>query len=194
MQTATSRANDTVLDFARHYGTFFPLAHARHPQEKAKVESAVQVLERWILARLRHQRFASVHEVNQAIAPLLERLNQRPFQKPPSSRASAFAQLDAPALQALLAQCYELATFKTVRVQNDYNAEIERHRYIVRHALVDQVLEARLTYTILELLHQGQRVVSRPYNERRGDFTTTAAHLPAAHRAHMKWTPQRLIN
>jgi transposase len=77
------RANDTVLDFARHDGTSFLPARARHPQDKAKVESAVQVVERWILARLRGQRFATVHEVNRAIAPLLERLNQRPFQKLP---------------------------------------------------------------------------------------------------------------
>lgn len=62
------RANDTVLDFARHYGTSFLPARARHPQDKAKVESAVQVVERWILARLRHQRFANVHE--RSIRPL----------------------------------------------------------------------------------------------------------------------------
>jgi transposase len=187
------RANDTVLDFARHYGTSFLPARARHPQDKAKVESAVQVVERWILARLRHQRFATVHEVNLAIAPLLERLNQRPFQKLPGSRASAFAELDAPALQPLPTQRYELASFKTVRVHIDYHIEVERHRYSVPHALVGQVLEARITRTTVELLHRGQRVASHARNERQGGFTTTAAHLPAAHRAHMEWSPERLI-
>jgi transposase len=54
------RSNDTVLDFARHYGTSVLPARPRHPQDKAKAESAVQVVERWIMARLRHQRFASV--------------------------------------------------------------------------------------------------------------------------------------
>ena len=110
------RANDTVLDFARHYGTSFLPARPYHPQDKAKAESAVQIVERWIMARLRHQRFASVGEVNQAIAPLLQRLNERPFQKLPGSRASAFAQLDAPALSPLPMQRYELATFKPVKV------------------------------------------------------------------------------
>ena len=104
------RANDTVLDFARHYGTSFLPARPYHPQDKAKAESAVQIVERWIMARLRHQRFASVGEVNQAIAPLLQRLNERPFQKLPGSRASAFAQLDAPALSPLPMQRYEMAT------------------------------------------------------------------------------------
>ena len=52
------RANDTVEDFARHYGTSVLPARPYHPQDKGKVESAVQVVERWILMRLRHQKFA----------------------------------------------------------------------------------------------------------------------------------------
>src|SRR5450830_1902635 len=161
------RSNDTVLDFARHYGTSILPARPRHPQDKAKAESAVQIVERWIMARLRHQQFNSVHEVNDAITPLLARLNDKPFQKLPGNRASAFAEIDAPALLPLPLQRYELAHFKTVRVHIDYHVELNRHRYSVPHALVGQVLEARIT---------------------------TTAHMPAAHRAHMEWTPQRLIH
>lgn len=132
------RSNDTVLDFARHYGTSILPARPRHLQDKAKAESAVQVVERWIMARLRHQRFASVHEVNKAITPLLTRLNEKPFQKLPGSRASTFAEIDAPALLPLPLQRYEMAHFKTVRVHIDYHVEVERHRYSVPHALVGQ--------------------------------------------------------
>lgn len=188
------RANDTVLDFARHYGTSVLPARPYHPQDKAKVESAVQVVERWVMARLRHQRLATVHEVNLAIQPLLEQLNHRPFQKLPGSRASTFAALDAPALLPLPAQRYEMADFKTVRVHIDYHIEVEGHRYSVPHALVGQALEARITTGVIELLHRGQRVASHVRNHRRGDFSTTAEHMPAAHRAHMEWTPQRLIH
>jgi transposase len=188
------RANDTVLDFARHYGTSFLPARAYHPQDKAKVESAVQVVERWIIARLRHQRFASVHEVNRAIAPLLQRLNMRPFQKLPGSRATAFTQLDAPALSPLPAQRYELATFKSVKAHIDYHVEIDQHRYSVPHALVGQSLEARVTRTTVELLHRGQRVACHARSSRAGGFSTVNEHMPAAHRAHREWSPQRLID
>ena len=188
------RANESVLDFARHYGTSVLPARPYHPQDKAKVESAVQVVERWVMARLRHQRLATVHEVNLAIQPLLEQLNHRPFQKLPGSRASTFAALDAPALLPLPAQRYEMADFKTVRVDIDYHIEVEGHRYSVPHALVGQALEARITTGVIELLHRGQRVASHVRNHRRGDFSTIAEHMPAAHRAHMEWTPQRLIH
>ena len=188
------RANDTVLDFARHYGTSFLPARPYHPRDKPKAESAVQIVERWIMARLRHQQFANVHEVNAAIIPLLKRLNERPFQKLPGSRASAFAELDAPALQPLPMQRYEMAHFKTVTVHIDYHVEVDKHRYSVPHSLVGQVLEARITRSTVEILHRGQRVASHVYNSRPGGFSTVTAHMPAAHRAHMEWTPQRLID
>ena len=188
------RSNDTVLDFARHYGTSILPARPYHPQDKAKAESAVQIVERWIMARLRHQQFASVHEVNNAITPLLKRLNEKPFQKLPGSRASTFEALDAPALLPLPLQRYEMAHFKTVKTHIDYHVEVERHRYSVPHALVGQVLEARITTSVVEILHRGQRVASHARSSRHGGFTTISAHMPAAHRAHMEWTPQRLIH
>jgi len=188
------RANETVEDFARHYGTSVLPARPRHPQDKAKVESAVQVVERWILMRLRHQRFATVDDVNEAIAPLLERLNSKAFQKLPGSRASAFADLDAPALQALPLQPWEWAAFKNVRVHIDHHVEIEGHRYSVPQNLVGLLLEARITTNAVELLHRGQRVASHQRSAHKGGFTTVVAHLPAAHRAHLEWTPERLVH
>ena len=167
------RATDTVLDFACHYGCSVLPARAYHPQDKAKVESTVQIVERWILARLRHQAFHSVAEVNAAMAPWLEYLNNKPFQKLPGSRASVSAALDAPALMALPLAPFELAVFKTVKVHIDYHVEFESHRYSVRHALVGQTLEVRVTRSTLEILNRGQRVANHARNVRRGGFTTT---------------------
>jgi transposase len=102
------RANETVQDLARHYGTSVLPARPRSPRDKATAESSVQVVTRWVLARLRHHRFDTVAQVDAAIAELLPGLNQRPFQKLPGSRARVFAELDAPALMPLPAQRYEL--------------------------------------------------------------------------------------
>ena len=156
------RATDTVLDFACHYGCSVLPARAYHPQDKAKVESTVQIVERWILARLRHQSFHSVAEVNAAMAPLLEHLNNKPFQKLPRSRASVFATIDAPALMVLPLEPFELAVFKTVKVHIDYHVEFEGHRYSVPHALVGQTLEVRVTRSTLEILNRGPGWRSTP--------------------------------
>jgi transposase len=186
--------NDTVLDFARHYGCSVLPARAYRPQDKAKVEFSVQLVERWILARLRKSEFSTVHEVNEAIAPLLEHLNNRAFQKLPGSRASVFAEIDAPALMALPEQAWEWAVFKTARVHIDSHIEFEGHRYSVPHALVGMALELRITAGAVEVVHRGQRVASHMRCAHKGGYTTVVEHLPEHHQAQAQWTPERLIN
>lgn len=147
------RSNDTVLDFARHYGTSILPARPYHPQDKAKAESAVQIVERWIMARLRHQQFASVHEVNAAMAPLLAQLNDKPFQKLPGSRASTFAEIDAPALLALPLQRYEMAHFKTIIITSQLPVE-QWHAWIgdatIADAILDRIMQRNHRFTLTE--------------------------------------------
>lgn len=187
------RAHDTVLDFARHFSTSVLPARPRSPRDKAAAEAAVLVVTRWILARLRHHRFASVYEVDRAISGLLPSLNDRPFQKLPGSRASVFAEIDRPALMPLPSSRYELARFKTAKVHIDYHVQVEHHYYSVPHALVGQQLDVRLTKHAVELLLRGSRVACHARSSKRGGYTTVAEHMPAAHRAHLEWTPSRLI-
>jgi transposase len=188
------RANDTVLDFARHHEVTILPARPYAPRDKAKVESAVQVVERWILARLRHVRLADVLAADAAVQELLPLLNGRRFQKLEATRASLFASIDAPALRPLPARSWSWATWKTVTVHIDYHVEVDGHRYSVPHALVGTKLEARVGDALVELLHKGERVAVHARSDRRGGFTTIDAHMPAAHRAHKDWTPDRLIH
>ncbi len=188
------KLNETVRDFARYYAVSILPARPFLPKDKAAAESAVQVVTRWILARLRHAVLADVHAADAAISALLASLNNRPFQKLDGSRASLFAALDGPALAPLPAQPWQWATFKTVKAHIDYHVEVEFHRYSVPHALVGLELEARVTDALVEVLHRGQRVACHARSSRRGGFTTVDAHMPAAHRAHKQWTPERLIH
>jgi transposase len=178
---------DTVRDFARHYGCSVLPARAYHPQDKPKVELSVLLVERWILARLRKFQFTSVQEVNDAIEPLLQWLNQRAFQKLPGSRASVFAQIDAPALMALPVQSWEWAVFKTVRALDSH--EFEGHRYSVPNALVG--LERWVTAMRWGPEgYEGWPHVLRAHWR----LHTVTEHLPERHQHHAQWTPERLIS
>lgn len=176
---------------AEHYGTAILPARPRRPQDKAKVEVGVQVVERWILARLRHRVFFTLAALNHAIAELLVELNARPFKKLPGNRRAWFETIDRPALLPLPEQPYEIARFKPCRVNIDYHVEIDGHYYSVPHALVRREVEARVTDTTVEIVHGGQRVASHAYSPIKGRHTTIAEHMPAAHRAHLEWTPGR---
>ena len=186
--------NRVAQDCARHYSTVILPARPRHPQDKALAEVGVQIVERWILARLRHRRFFSLAELNQAIRPLLDDLNRRPFQKKDGCREAWFQLLDRPVLNALPAHPYEMATFKYCKVNIDYHVDIEGHYYSVPHSLVRQELEARITCATVELLFRGRRVACHAKSMKRGAHTTVGEHMPAAHRAHLEWSPQRLLD
>ncbi len=182
-----------MQELGEHYGVAVLPARPGRPQDKAKVEVGVQIVERWILAALRHRRFFTLGELNQAIGQLLSRLNQRPFQKLPGCRRSAFEALDAPALKPLPAVAMVLAHFKPARVNIDYHVAFEGHYYSVPHQHVGQAVELRITATTLEVLLRRQRIAAHARNAKVGGFTTVAEHMPASHREHRQWTPAKLI-
>ena len=164
-------------------------------RDKAKAEVGVQIAQRWIIAALRHRKFFSLADLNEAIAELLERLNARPFRKrPDASRASLFAELDRPALKPLPAEAYVLAHWKLVRANIDYHVDIERHYYSVPYQLVGEQLEARYTATTVEIFHRGMRIASHARSYVAHKATTIPEHRPKSHQAHLEWTPSRLIN
>jgi transposase len=186
--------NTSYNQMLAHYDTAALPARPYKPRDKAKVEVAVQVVERWILARLRHRTFFSLFELNLAIRELLSALNERPFKKLPGSRSSQFAALDQPALRPLPAQAYEYAEWRTARVSLDYHVEVDKHYYSVPHSLLRQQLDVRLTEKTVELFHRGQRVAAHVRSRRQGSHSTNTEHMPKAHRAHLEWTPGRLLN
>jgi len=185
--------NPTYADLARHYGVAVIPARVRKPRDKAKVEAGVLLVERWILACLRHQTFFSLAELNTAIAACLDRLNRRPFKKLPGCRQSQFEAVDRPALHPLPTEPYVYAEWRTARVNIDSHVEIEGHYYSVPSPLIQTALDVRLTVTTVECFHKNQRVASHVRSAERGRHTTVVAHLPSAHQQYLAWSPSRLI-
>jgi transposase len=142
---------------------------------------------------LRHRRFFSVEEANLAIGELLERLNHRPFRKRDGTRASAFAAIDKPALQPLPIEPFELAEWARARVNIDYHVSFDANLYSVPHNLVHDSVEIRATATTVEILHNGVRVASHLRSRGRGAAVTDNEHRPKSHRAHLEWTPSRMV-
>jgi transposase len=185
--------NPTYLDMANHYGTVVIPTRIRKPKDKAKVETGVQIVERWILARLRDRQFFSLHQLNQAIAGLLAELNQKPFQKLPGCRKSLFKDLDRPALKPLPACPYQYAEWKKARVNIDYHIEVERHYYSVPHQLIQKQLDVRITAFTIECFYKNKRVASHIRSFRQGHHSTIKEHMPKSHQKWAQWTPQRFI-
>jgi transposase len=185
--------NPTYAELARHYAAAVIPARVRKPRDKAKVEQAVLLAERWILAALRNQKFSSMEELRAAVKPRVEKLNDRPMRKLGKSRRELFEELERGALKPLPAARYEFAEWTRPRVNIDYHVEFDDHFYSVSYQLVGQQLDLRATATVVELFRNGHRVASHVRSERKGQHTTTPEHMPKSHRDYAEWTPVRLV-
>ena len=185
----------SYADWARHYGTVILPARPAKPRDKAKVEAGVLVAERWVLARLRHETFFTLAALNERIAELLEDLNARPMKGyGGQSRRMLFERFDRPALTSLPTDRYVYAEWIKARVNIDYHVDIDHHLYSVPHPLVHSKVDVCLTAALVEILHRGQRVWLHVRSAQHGGYTTIPEHMPKAHRAHLEWTPTRLIH
>lgn len=185
--------NRAYAEFAEHYGVAILPARVRKPRDKAKVETGVQIVERWILARLRDRQFFSLPELNSAIGSLLIELNERAFQKLDGSRCSRFIELDQPALKALPPRAYEYAQWKCAKVHPDYHIEVEHAYYSVPYRHIAERVEVRISARMIEIFLRRELLASHPRLNKRGARSTLDAHRPANHRAVIDTTIERLL-
>lgn len=185
--------NPTYHDLAQHYGVAVIPARVRKPKDKAKVEVGVQVVERWIAARLRDRIFFGLADLNANIRGLLDDVNNRPMRHLGQSRRELFEALDRPALRPLPAQPYEFARWKKARVNIDYHVEFEKHYYSVPYALIHKEVDLRATENTIEIFYQQQRQASHPRSAVPGRFTTQSEHMPPAHQQYAEWSPERFL-
>ena len=183
--------NPTYQDLAEHYGTAVIPTRPRKPKDKAKAEVGVQVIERWILARLRNHTFFHLADLNQAVRELLDELNTRPMKHLGRSRRELFEELDRPVLKPLPELPYEFAIWKKARVNIDYHVEFERHYYSVPHTLIHEEVYVRATEGTVEIFFKNRRVASHCRTNTLGRHTTLSEHMPAAHQKYQEWSPDR---
>jgi transposase len=188
------QVNRTYAEMAAHYDTAVLPARPRRPRDKAKVEAAVRIVERWLLGTLRHRRFYSLAEVNAAIAELLTRLNdQRVLRYVGRTRRQLFEEIDAPKLRPLPAEPYALAEWRARKVGLDYHVDIDGHFYSVPYRHARAGVEVRATLRTIEVFLKGERVAAHMRGSGDGKHTTLAEHMPSSHRRYADWTIDRIL-
>jgi len=186
--------NKTYAELAAHYGTSLLPARPRRPRDKAKVEALVRIVERWLLGKLRRQRFYSLADVNAAIAGMLKALNnERVLRAYSKTRRQLFEEIDVPHLRPLPAEPFVLAEWKRRKAGIDYHVEFDGHFYSIpyRHARTD--VELRATGRTVEIFLHGERIACHIRGSGDGKHTTLAEHMPSSHRRYAGMTPAALL-
>jgi transposase len=184
----------TYAEMAAHYDTAVLPARPRRPRDKAKVEAAVRIVERWLLGRLRNRRFHGLAEVNAAIGELLVALNeQRVLRHLGRTRRQLFEEIDAPKLKALPAEPYALAEWRVRKVGLDYHIDFDGHFYSVPYRHARAGVEVRATLRTVEVFLDGERIAAHVRGSGDGKHTTLAEHMPSSHRRYADWTLERIL-
>lgn len=184
----------TFEELGRHYATTILPARPVSPRDKAKVEVAVQIAQRWIVARMRNETFYSLGELNARIRELSNDLNGRLMRVYKANRSELFERLDKPALRALPANAFEYAQWKKVRLNIDYHIAFEDHYYSAPYTLIEEELWMRATTSTIEVLHNSKSVAVHPRSHVEHGHTTKPDHMPPSHRKHAEWTPSRILS
>jgi transposase len=185
--------NQTFAAMAEHYDTTILPTRSRRPRDKGKVEGAVLIVERWILARLRNRRFFGLADLNAAIAILLEDLNNRVMRQVGKSRRQLFEEIERAALAPLPAVPFEYAEWKTAKVHPDYHVEVDKTFYSVPHRLIGRRVDVRLTYRTVEIFYDHSRVASHVRRSQCCGHVTVNEHMPKSHQRYANITPASLI-
>lgn len=187
------QVNRTYGEMAAHYDVAILPARPRRPRDKAKVEQAVLIVERWLLGRLRRRIFHSLAEVNAAIAELMTHLNEeRPIRRLGVTRRQLLEEIDRPALKPLPLEPYEFCEWRIGRVGIDYHVEIGAHYYSVPHRFARTQIEARLTVRTVEIFLRGERIATHMRASGDHKHTTVPEHMPSSHRRYAGWTIERI--
>lgn len=185
----------TYDEMARHYGTAVLPARPARPKDKAKVERAVQIAQRWILARLRNETFFSLDALNARISELLEDINARKMRVYGASRNELFDRIEKSALLPLPQDRFTYAEWRKVKVNRlDYHVDVEGHFYSAPWTMVGEHVEACVSATTVELYRHGERFTSHVRSHQRGRHTTKSEHMPKAHQKHLEWSPARITH
>ena len=187
------QVNRTYAEMAAHYDTAILPARPRRPRDKAKVEAAVLIVERWLIGRLRHRCFYSLAELNTAIGQLLHQLNEvRPIRRLGVTRRALLEELDRPHLKPLPAEPYSFAEWRLRRVGVDYHVEVGAHFYSVPYRFARSEVEVRLTPRTVEIFLKGERVAAHLRSSGNHRHTTVPEHMPSSHRRYADWTVERI--
>jgi transposase len=186
--------NPDYAKMAEHYGCVVMPTRSLKPQDKALVENGVKLMQRWILARLRHHTFFSIAQINHAINELMPLYRNKVMKHLGKSRQELFDTIDKPALKPLPASEYEHKAFKLLKVSIDYHIALDHAFYSVPYQLIGQKVEVWYSTTTVSIMHEGKEVSTHPRLHRRGAYSTQTAHMSSAHQKYLEWSPGRIMN
>jgi transposase len=180
----TTTLNEEYERFADHYRTGILPTRVRKPRDKSTSETAVNLVETWIIPQSEEMTIYTLDEFNDFCADRVAWLNARPYSAKDGSRDSVFEEEERGELLPLPPERYERCKWKRCKVAPDYHVIVDYMRYSVPHRLVGATVDVKASSTKVTVYHGGEQVaVHNRLHGRRSQYSTFVEHMPEAHAA-----------
>jgi transposase len=177
--------NASYQSFGEYYGAAIIPARSYSPKDKSKVENAVGIVTRQILAAIRNMTFTSIGELNEVIKKRVIILNNQSFQKMDTNRRKLFEEIDKPALKLLPLSRYQNATWKKATINVDYHFSFEDCFYSVHYSYIGKKVEIRASTKMIECFCNNKLIATHPRSYKKYSYSTVEEHMPTAHQEHI---------
>jgi transposase len=186
--------NDAYRELAGHYSAAVLPARVKKAKDKPSVENTVGHIATWVIAGLRHHRFATLAELRTVVYERVRAYNAEPFQKRQGSRLSVFDAEEKPLLRPLPAVPFEISRWTYGRrVARNGHVVWEKNYYSVPFAHIGRSVDLRVTDTTIEVFAGDQRLTSHLLAApgMTNEYRTHDADLPDGAR-YREWDPPRV--
>lgn len=179
----TERARDVnaaYAEFLEHYQTAAVPTRSAEPRDKGGVEAGVKVVTNWVIHFLADRQFASLDDLNDAVAERVEWVNARtPFGGEQRSRREWFIESEQADLAALPKQRWAPVVWRKAKVHRDWHIQIDTIKYSVPYEFAGLSVDARITGERVDILAQGEIIATHHLGQKRGEYVTIPEHAPA---------------
>lgn len=184
--------NGSMSDFAEHYNTVILPTRAYSPKDKALVEGAVKILYTRVYAPLHDKVFHSLHELNKAIAVLVDEHNNLPYQKKIGSRKQQFDSLEKQELKELPKEPFELRKYQQAKVHPNCHVVLseDKHNYSILYEHVGKKIDIKYTNDRVEIYCNYKQIAIHERFKANYKYTTNPAHLHPNHQYYYNWSEE----
>ncbi len=171
--------NQTMIEFANHWGFAVIPARPYKPRDKAAVEAAIGVIQRQFFQEVRDEIFYSIGELNNRFKIFLEKLNQSAMKDHSGvSRLDRFEN-EKHLMQSLQTCNYELSTWKTCKVHPDCHVQVDNKFYSAPHQYVGLTVKVRIKNNTVEVFSvDGEPLCVHTKIKNSERASTIEAHYP----------------
>ena len=177
------KLNRTLLELAEHYTLFVDPARIKKPRDKGKVEERVGYIQRHAIAALRNTTFYSLAELNTALRPMVDEINNLDFTKMSGSRATRF-QEERESLKTLALLPFSFGIWTQIKVPSNYHISVDGCDYSVPYSLRNLLVDIKVTTATIEVFYHSERVAMHQRQEHPRQHVTLEAHLHPSHKAY----------